>query len=110
MDESDEYVGEDGYPTEECLDTIRKWDPRDFKGLIELLHEVWAYAPSAIRERGGGDLVLISTYGWSGNEDIMAAIQDNFMWWSFHWHSARRGGHYRFVASPYDYDKEKRDG
>jgi hypothetical protein len=32
----------------------------------------------------------------SGNEDLIAAMQENEMWWTLHWQEIRRGGHYKF--------------
>jgi len=42
---------------------------------------------------GGWEL---HTGGWSGNEEIIRAMQDNRVWWGMFWESSRRGGHYEF--------------
>ena len=40
--------------------------------------------------------LYISTGGWSGNEDLIGAMQNNAMLWIMTWVSSRRGGHYTF--------------
>ena len=86
-------MDEDGYPTEETLAAIRAWAPSDF-GLLRAICEIWYYPNFIVEEQDGS--WAISTGGWSGNEDLIAAMQENEMWWTLHWQEIRRGGHYKF--------------
>lgn len=83
----------DGYPTEETLKAIRKWDYHDFKGLMRYCHKAWKY-PEYFIELDGH--YQVHTVGWSGNESIIGALQDNMMFWAVCWLESRRGGHYLF--------------
>jgi len=85
----------DGYPTEKELQAIREWSWRDFAGLMEYLRERWAYAECGYWYQDGNTYRL-STAGWSGNEDMIRALQENRIFWSLCWLSSRRGGHYEF--------------
>ena len=83
----------EGYPTEETLMAIRRWDPNDFYGLINFIRPIW-WASFGWREKGA--YLMISTGGWSGNEDIVIALQSNRIWWTLYWELSKRGGHYIF--------------
>lgn len=95
----------DGYPTDEELKTISSWDIATTKDAVDLLKYVrtlWKYDDYITVEDGVDTLEYpckkwhISTAGWSGNESIIGALQENTMFWIFHWEQSRRGGHYIF--------------
>jgi hypothetical protein len=91
MDELDE----DGYPTEELLETIRNWPwQQGFNGLMELVKRNWNWSDMMFCKEE--DTYSISTGGWSGNESLVHAMQENQMFWGLCWVSSRRGGHYEF--------------
>ena len=83
----------DGYPTDETLDAIEKWNPRERIKLFQFIEKAWSYPEYWRRE---GDILSISTGGWSGNESLIGALKSNHMAWVFSWESSRRGGHYEF--------------
>ena len=83
----------DGYPTDETLEAIEKWDAKDIPGLFAFMEEAWCFSHYWNRD---GDILSISTGGWSGNESIISAFQVNYIAWMFTWVSSRRGGHYEF--------------
>ena len=91
------------YPTEDEIDAIVNWPIGDYKGLMEFVKSIWWMPDLSWREQGPelswreqGEIYHISTGGWSGNEEIISAMQDNNLFWTMCWHSSRRGGHYIF--------------
>lgn len=73
----------DGYPTDKSLRTIIKWtchwEGTDIhvaqRPLLEAVVEAWEYPESAQEVRPG--VFTFATGGWSGNEDLMAALENN---------------------------------
>ena len=83
------------YPTEEELKKIEEWPHDDFKGLMDFIYDLWEYADSGywVQKR---KKYYISTAGWSGNEDIISALEKNWTFWMMCWQQSKRGGHYIF--------------
>ena len=98
-----DMLDEDGYPTDDALILIQNWHWSDDKGWFEFINSIW-YLKSWGWHEGecedyGGEMSYryhISTGGWSGNEDIIRAMQDTQMLWATTWVQSRRGGHYIF--------------
>lgn len=92
----------DDYPTEEELDLIKKWDCSTYEGSVSLaehLCKIWHYGEPYAQLKGKSVKVLkLSTGGWSGNEDIMSAVNRNFLF-KRHFYSLHRGGHYVYKIS-----------
>ena len=84
---------EDGYPTEEALERIRKWPDTDLPGLLDYCRSLWYYPDYWGPRKDAPDLLDISTGGWSGNESVIEAMMDHWIWFVA-WESSRRGGHY----------------
>jgi hypothetical protein len=83
------------YPTDEQLEKIKTWDYSDIHGLMDYIHGLWEFA-----ERGwsqDGSIYTLITSGWSGNESIIGALQDNAMVWALYWDSSTRGGRHIFM-------------
>jgi hypothetical protein len=100
-----EYLDEDGYPTEEALDKIEKWHYNDPRGWFKFIENIWhlrswgwteGYFKENESDPSDKYQYHISTAGWSGNEDIIRAMQVNNILWSDAWVESRRGGHYIF--------------
>ncbi len=91
-------LDEHGYPTEEALEKIKDWPDKDMLGLMAFVKELWYYPEWGWNEKDEDKYVsyLISTGGWSGNEDLIGAMKSNHMFWMFCWVQSRRGGHYIF--------------
>ena len=81
------------YPDEEELQKIREWNCEDFSGLMEYVEKRWRYAELGYW-RKTRTRYYISTGGWSGNEEIVQAMQENVVLWMFYWKQSTRGGHY----------------
>lgn len=101
----DEPLDGDGYPTEATLERIATWKfttRAELHALIDFVRDIWAYADAGYfgvtEEPGKRPVWSLSTAGWSGNEDIIEALQRNTMFWLVCWQSSRRGGHYTFKA------------
>jgi len=99
----------DGYPEEQELKTIKNWEYyTDFSGLMEYIKNLWKY-PQYWKETQTDNQIKykISTGGWSGNEDLIAAMISNRIFWAVCWLSSHRGGHYEFQVKQH---KEKDNG
>lgn len=94
-----EYLDEDGYPTKEALDKIENWSYNDPRGWFKFIENIWhlrSWGWAEDYNENGKYEYNISTAGWSGNEDIIRAMQENKNLWYFSWVQSRRGGHYIF--------------
>lgn len=100
-------TSERDYPTEAELKKLASWKPvippedmnkpvtpAPWYPYFEFVKSIWWSADWGFREEKGG--YYLSTAGWSGNEQIIEAMQSNFIFWSMWWQSTRRGGHYIF--------------
>lgn len=92
----------DGYPTEDTLRKIETWPTAataDLYALVQFVRAAWKY-PDYFRLRSDHWTLSLSTGGWSGNEMLVGALQNNLVFWGLCWESSRRGGHYEFVLPP----------
>ena len=91
----------EGYPTDEFIEWIRTFDTikNDPFIFIQIVLDNWYhgdYGWEIQRAYRGERKVLISTCGWSGNEDMLDALNENTIFWMVHFYSHQRGGHYVF--------------
>jgi len=92
------------YPSESDLGKITRWTGT-LQELITFVQSIWWYDPPVLRKgRSSFDRKLVfklevSTWGWSGNEDIMGELQST-MFWIVCWRLSKRGGHYEFEINP----------
>jgi len=91
-----EYLDNEGYPTEKILQIIEKWDvtKQSINELIALIETIWKWPDWGFIRKG--KKLELHTGGWSGNEDIIYAMQKNFILWSLIWRVHKTGGHYYF--------------
>ena len=95
-------MDKDGYPTDEELQEIRQWSKNrivdyDVLGLLDYIRDRWRYADSGYFKLVGKRVLRLElhTAGWSGNESIIDALQENVFWFMW-WQKSTRGGHYYF--------------
>jgi hypothetical protein len=83
------------YPAESELKKIKKWDlaKQPVNELLDFVESLWTYEDRFVRTNSK---LYLSTGGWSGNEDIIGALQHNFIFWMMFWKKTQRGGHYWF--------------
>lgn len=91
-----EWLDGDGYPTEAALSHIAKWDPNDPQACLDFVRSLWCY-PDYVTSNG--DMYRFATGGWSGNESLIGALQENVSIWSLCWMSSQRGGVHCFSVT-----------
>lgn len=89
-----------GYPTDETLKAIETWDANAPHDLLHFVKAAWEYGESYFRMkvRPKGIWFRLSTGGWSGNESLIDALENNVFFWARYWQESKRGGHYLFIV------------
>lgn len=82
------------YPADEDLNRIAAWPMGDYHALMAFVRELWEFKEFGWTQ--DGDIYILATGGWSGNESLIGALQENFLFWTFHWESSTRGGRHTF--------------
>lgn len=103
----------DGYPSDETIEAIEQWAWQDAAGCLDFVKAAWHYPEYARDEITAGEAEVLhaektekylrlATGGWSGNEDLIAAIRHNQMVHALTWRLNARGGlHiYRYPSEP----------
>jgi hypothetical protein len=99
----DPELTEDGYPTDETLERIANAPARE---ALELAERAWHWDGWASRrlsdaehrvvhadaDDDSGEFVRFATGGWSGNESIVGALNENPMVRVMCWQLSARGG------------------
>lgn len=103
------YLDEAGYPTSTALAVIEFWPYKDPKGWFEFIEPLWQlgdwgwrikYLPTF--DDGEHIVYELRTAGWSGNEQIIRAMEKNELLWQHHWLESRRGGYHQFEVKEYE--------
>ena len=98
------------YPSQFNLKAIQEWDCTTNKGLMSLAEfvvgewhfgEPWGRLSRRIKDNSWKEpryyrKLTLSTGGWSGNESLISALTQNWLWWSMCFHSHHTGGHFIF--------------
>lgn len=107
----DQLLDQDGYPTEAALLYLRNWsfftdeetkelcfgvyfsDWEKQDQLIEFLRSIWYFSDMGFTYNH--PYLEISTFGWSGNEEVIEALKNTNLWIS-RLEAHITGGHYFF--------------
>ena len=82
------------YPTEEQLKAIQKHSG-SYIEILQLAREAFNESMGLFNQ--DGRRYRIATGGWSGNEDVIDALEDSEgMFWIVCWQESKRGGAYQF--------------
>jgi hypothetical protein len=88
------------YPPVEFLKELTQKPCDNFHEFMAQIKPYWAFSGWGWRQ--DGDIYYLSTGGWSGNEDIINALETNFMFYLMYWMRSSRGGHYIFAPCTMD--------
>src|SRR3990167_5628831 len=98
------------YPSSDDLRFIKEFDllKNHPDLLLECLKNIWHWGEPYFSLKGKRILRLeLHTGGWSGNEEIIAALEKNFIFWTMYWKKHEVGGHYYFRIKPIKKGKKK---
>jgi len=87
----------EGYPEDAVIKAITEYVPDDRTGwtdLVNLIKAAWNEPMGSLRQEGSR-LILV-TGGWSGNEEVIGALQSNRLFWACCWDLSKRGGYFEF--------------
>ena len=96
----------DGYPTDDTLEEIENWEIKTAQDAIDVMEYVgmaWSYPKywdvkrDVPNEWGRKEArYIFSTGGWSGNESLVGALENNVILNMLGAWSWQRGGHYEY--------------
>jgi hypothetical protein len=92
------WLDGDGYPTDAALGKIKDWPhdgERGWDPLLCFVEDLWRYDHYFWRD---GGFTFMATGGWSGNEDLVGALQSNLAFWGMEWRLSRVGGLHAFKS------------
>ena len=77
---------------------ITSWNIKKSNLLVDKLFDIWTYKNYISKKwKNNTTMILsLSTAGWSGNEEIIDALEKNQFFWLMFWTKSERGGRYTF--------------
>jgi hypothetical protein len=105
-----DWIDDDGYPTDDACNKVKDWhftSVDDWQNLLLFVQSLWRYPDWCTFKETLGKAYNhydwdISTGGWSGNEDLIRALEANNLFMAMCWEQSRRGGHYKFKVRKND--------
>jgi hypothetical protein len=102
MDEASEWTCGD-YPTDAALERLATWPHQDVAGALDFAKAIWHWPDFARHELDAHETAILhaapddkflrlATGGWSGNEEIVRALNCNLMIRALAWRLHARGG------------------
>jgi hypothetical protein len=86
------------YPEDKELEIIKNWKYEDnYLSLMKYVKNIWNWDDYFVQVDENN--FELHTGGWSGNEDIMMALENNQLFWVMCWQESKRGGHYKFKVN-----------
>jgi hypothetical protein len=85
-------MDKDGYPTDEEIERIKAWPYDDFMGLMHFIRDNCWWPNGNCGFKQTERKFRLATGGWSGNEEVVAALGETLMFNALCWQSSHRGG------------------
>lgn len=94
-------IDDEGQPSEQFLDWIKNYDivKNGVDNLLSVIFENWMYKDQAYKYKRiykGFRILELHTIGWSSNEAIIDALEQNNIFFLAYWFKSEKGGHYYF--------------
>ncbi len=89
------FLADNGYPSDAECEKISNWPvnfskPASFEDLFEYISDRW-WPDGDPGPRDNGRY-RFATSGWSGNEEMISALNRNTLAWTMTWQESKRGG------------------
>ena len=98
------WLNKDGYPTAAAERRIRQWDGMDADNCLDFVASLWKWPDWGVSRtlkpeeallvhaEEGDHYLRFATGGWSGNEDLLVALDANLLVTMFTWRLSAAGG------------------
>lgn len=95
----DPFLGASPYPSDRELRRIARWpaigEEGGLKELFSYVEKRWSLDYGKwehVTNEDSDPALRLVTGGWSGNEELIGALQQNIVAWGMTWQSSTRGG------------------